>query len=321
MCKISVLMSIYNENDKEIYEAFTSILNQTFADFELIVVVDNPQITLFSEYLKELGISDKRIKIIYNDVNIGLAESMNKAFAISRGCYIARMDADDVAFPTRFWEEIQVLDREYDLVCSDYILIDENSKEINKKITSYSIETLELDLEYGNIIHHPTVMMTREIFEKSNGYRNFPCSQDYDLWLRIHEIGGRFAIINKPLLKYRIRANSITESKSFKQIATIWYIQKLHKERQMFGKDSYSLAQYDEYLTKLRLNDEQFIKECEAAKSYKKKIDDEKNQNKIKAVSMMIKLSIVNSFYRKLYIHNLREIIGMKMNRKKLGRG
>lgn len=313
-------MSIYNENDKEIYESINSILNQTFSDFELIIVVDNPRITFFSKHLNELGLFDSRIKIIYNSVNVGLAKSMNKAFSVSKGSYIARMDADDIALPSRFQEELKVLNEGYDLVCTDYIFIDENSEIIERKIPSYSIDSLEMDLKYGNIIHHPTVMMNREIFERVNGYRNFPCSQDYDLWLRILEVGGRFAIINRPLLKYRIRVNSITSTQNFKQIATIWYIQKLHKERLRFGKDSYSLDNYKKYLMKFKLEDMQFIKKCEAAKEYKDKIDNMKKDNKFIAAFMMLKLSVVNSFYRRFYFHNLYEIIGIKKNKKILER-
>lgn len=320
MCKISVLMSIYNENDREIFESINSILNQTVRDFELIIVVDNPDITMLGEHLKEIGITDNRIRIIYNHFNIGLAESMNKALAASKGMYIARMDADDIALPSRFQEEVTVLDDSYDLVCTDYMLIDEKSEIIERPTVSYSMETLEKDLKYGNIIHHPTVMMRREILEKVDGYRNFPCAQDYDLWLRILEEGGRFAIINKPLLKYRLRGNSITESKSFKQVATIWYIQKLCKERKKLGKDSFSQTNYNKYLENLHLDDISYVKKCEIAKEYKKHIDEIKTVNRIKAMCMIIQLAAVNPFYRRLYYHNFKEVVGMKRNKKKAGK-
>lgn len=322
MCKISVLMSIYNESDKEIYEAISSIINQTVRDFELIIIVDNPQKTDFSDYLLGLGICDDRIRIVINETNIGLAESMNKAFSLSEGKYIARMDADDIAFPTRFEEEVKVLDNNSaDLVCTDYVLIDEDSHIINQPTVSYSNHTLTEDLNYGNTIHHPTVMMKREVLEAVKGYRNFPCSQDYDLWLRIKEYGGRFAIINKPLLQYRIRSNSISESKSFRQIATIWYIKNLCRERKKRGKDSFSTSNYNDYLERLKLNDEEYLEKCNRGKAYKKKIEQVKSQSKIKALMMMVRLFLCNDFYRKLYLNNISEVLGMKLNhlRNRLG--
>ena len=92
--KVSVVMSVYNEPQHFVKKAVDSILSQTFEDFEFIIVCDNPKNTSLYQYLMSVKDSDKRVKIIKNEVNIGLTKSLNKAIANSEGIYIARMDAD-----------------------------------------------------------------------------------------------------------------------------------------------------------------------------------------------------------------------------------
>ena len=100
MPKISVLMPIYNTQEEHLREAIESILNQTFSDFELIVIDDCSTDTT-GEILKRLAERDERVKVHPNEVNLRLPSSLNKAISLARGRYIARMDADDIALPER----------------------------------------------------------------------------------------------------------------------------------------------------------------------------------------------------------------------------
>lgn len=99
---VSVLMPVYN-GAKYLHEAVKSILDQTYADFEFLIVNDGS--TDDSEKII-LSFKDPRIVIIKNEINIGLINSLNKGLTIAKGKYIARMDADDVAMPQRL--ELQV---------------------------------------------------------------------------------------------------------------------------------------------------------------------------------------------------------------------
>ena len=100
-----------------------------------------------------------------------------------------------------------------------------------KEYTKYSSNEIIKLLPYQNTIHHPTVMIKKNIIESVKGYRNFPCAQDYDLWLRLFEKNISMGILNKLLIKYRIRKNSISQSKKLKQINTVWYIRKCFWEQ------------------------------------------------------------------------------------------
>jgi len=251
MAEISVLLSTYNESIEDIKNAINSILEQTFTDFELIIVNDNPDNKLIIDYLDTIK-NKKNVKVIYNKENIGLANCMNKAYKIASGKYIARMDADDISVSNRFERQIELMKTGiYDLVCTNFHFIDTKNQILDKKHRDYSGLTLEKAIFRGNVIHHPTVMMTREIFEKVGGYRDFPCSQDYDLWLRMAEIGAKFYLLNEDLLGYRIREESVSNKRSMYQIATLYYIKFLSNERRKKSKDSYSLENYQDFLKKI----------------------------------------------------------------------
>ena len=315
--KVSVLMSIYNESLEEIKMAIDSILLQTYQKFEIILISDN--INISSEikvYLKCLE-KNPKIKVIYNKKNIGLAQSMNKAFSFSTGEYIARMDADDFSMKERLEQEVNILEnkKEIGLVCSDYTYMDESSKDMNKQCSSFNNKDIIIKLPYLNVIHHPTVMMRRKVFEKSGGYRNFPCAQDYDLWLRMLDNGIKFYIINIPLLKYRIRSSSITSTKTFQQSLTVRYIKKLYIQRKKYGYDSFSEENYINYLKKNHLDDPVYLKKCEKGRAIKIKKDN--CDSKIKKLFLMGRLFFEFDFYRKKYLADFAESILYKMNKYK----
>jgi len=252
--QLSVLMSVYNETLKEITEAIESVLNQTFSDFEFLIVDDNPSRLDHKALLSEYRSKDSRIIIIENQKNIGLAMSINMAATKACSDIFVRMDADDICLPTRFEEQYQLLrGNSYDLVCGRFTEIDETSLNIginDVKPEYKSSEEISNTLPYKSVIHHPTVMMTRAIFEKVNGYRDFPCAQDYDLWLRMLDAKATFAMTNKSVLKYRIRESSISGSKKIKQRLTVEYIRDRYIERLRKGKDSFSKEHYQSYLNK-----------------------------------------------------------------------
>ncbi len=252
MALVSVLMSLFNESVEEIRAAIYSILQQTYKDLELIIINDNPKEKRYETIVESIVNNDNRVKYYSNKNNIGLAMSMNYAASIANGKYLVRMDADDVADLNRIEKNVEILDTEkYDLVFGDYDLINEMGQLIGKHPPT-KIENKDDILEkivFDSFIHHPTVTMTKEIFNKTGGYRDFPCSQDQDLWIRMIEHNCRFYYIDNVLLHYRIRNNSITQQKSYKQMLTILYIKLLLLERIKKGHDSFSRENYESYIT------------------------------------------------------------------------
>jgi glycosyltransferase involved in cell wall biosynthesis len=318
--QISVLMSIYNENKREIKESIESILEQSLKNFEFIIVNDNPDskdLRLILSYYKE---KDNRIRLINNKKNIGLARSMNKAAAIAKTDIFARMDADDTSEKKRL--EIQyktIKNNTYDVIFSDYLFIDENSKIIPNTIDNqfYSPESLNRILPYISPIHHPTVMMTREIFEKVGGYRNFPCSQDRDLWLRIWERGGKFFMINEKLLRYRMRSNRTSVIKKYQQKITIDYIQDLFIQRLLHGADDYSMESYIEYLKKNKFENTQKINEMYKYTNLLSK-SKKYQQQKMHFMSTLLRAQvfIFSPVYRKSFLKRIKIMYALKRYKK-----
>ena len=242
---------------------------------------------------------------------------MNKAIEIAVGEYIARMDSDDICILNRFEEQINFMKKNnLDLCCSEFLFIDEEDKTFFKEYTKYSSNEIIKLLPYQNTIHHPTVMIKKNIIESVKGYRNFPCAQDYDLWLRLFEKNISMGILNKPLIKYRIRKNSISQSKKLKQINTVWYIRKCFWERKKNGKDSFTIENYNEYLRKQKVFDSNYNKKFKKDQNFKNKIDLYKKNNKSIYYILIMFLFIRSSFYKKYYINIIKNKFYILINYK-----
>lgn len=236
-------MSCFNENEKDVKKAIDSILNQTFSDYEFIIILDNPQNIKLKKILTDYEKKDKRIKLIFNTENIGLAMSLNKGIENSNYEIIARMDADDISLPFRFEKEIEFLEKhkDIDLVSSTVIVIDEDDNEVRTRFPYFkNAKNINKALEKNNFISHPCAMFRKKAFMNVGKYRNFPTAQDYDLWLRFIDNNSNAYIFREPLLKYRERNESISNSKAYLQFLCQSYIKKLHLERKKNGHDSFS---------------------------------------------------------------------------------
>ena len=272
---ISVLMSVYNEKTEEIQQSVDSVLSQTYKDFELIIVLDQPNYAEGLRLLRDYAERDSRVKILVNEKNIGLALSMNYAAENAKGEYLLRMDADDICMPERFQLEYDAISSgNYDLICGNYDFIDEEGNLLPQKPQIYTDKQLDALLPYRNIIHHPTVIMTAEIFRRVGGYRNYPCAQDYDLWLRMKCAGCRMHMLQEKLIRYRVRQASTTVQKRYKQSCTGEYIRSLYHQRKRM--EGYSYEGYLRYLEKRNANDpsanEDFIYNSERYAQAKRKI-------------------------------------------------
>ena len=272
---ISVLSSVYNETLDEIRESLDSILAQSYKDFELIVVLDRPDYAEGLALLQDYAAKDARVKVLVNEKNIGLALSMNHAAENAKGEYYLRMDADDVCLPGRFQLQFDAIrNSDYDLVCGNYDFMDENGKLLPQKPPLYTDGQMNVLLSYRNIIHHPTVIMKAKAFWEAGAYRNYPCAQDYDLWLRMKCNGCKMHMVPEKLIKYRVRQASTTVQKRYKQACTGAYIRKLYEQRNNMA--DYSYEGYLSYLEKRGVNEpgsnEDFVKNFDRYMQLKRKL-------------------------------------------------
>lgn len=215
---ISVIMSAYNESEDWIRQSVESLINQTYANLEIIVIVDNPENVNLARLLKGYRAEDDRIVIIENKQNEGLVSSLNTALGYANGEYIARMDADDISHLDRIEKQYKFMkNHSVDLVSSraNFIVKGVVSKEeVRSDIYPDDIKKM---IRYANVLVHPTWFVKKEVYITLNGYRNIPSCEDYDFVLRAVQDGYLCALMGEPLLDYRIRTTSISREKTLEQ--------------------------------------------------------------------------------------------------------
>ena len=167
--QITVLMSVYN-CERYLSEAIESILNQSFSDFEFLIINDGS--TDNSRNII-LSYADPRIRFFENEKNIGLTHSLNKGLRLATGQYIARMDADDVSMPKRLEKELTFLNQHHSvgLVGTYFNMINENGKVLNTVKPLSNERELKEKLLLENQFGHGSVMFRRVCVEKVGFYR------------------------------------------------------------------------------------------------------------------------------------------------------
>jgi len=267
---ISVVMSVYN-SDKYLSASITSILEQSFKNFEFIVINDastDNSLKIITKFMKK----DSRIFLENNDNNLGLTKSLNKGLKSARGKYIVRQDADDISLPRRLEKQYSYLveNGDYYLIGTGAYIIDESStiQGIHQPIKGWN--KIKRGLPKRNIIYHPSIMF------KNNGisYRDkFVYSQDYDMYLRLLSQNKKMNNLDECLIMYRVVSTSITQSKVcqqrlFAEKAKQFYYQRISK-----GKDRYQYFNSCDILHKKNYtnNDKKVITKSKIESNYNKK--------------------------------------------------
>ena len=216
--KISVVMPVLN-GEKYLAEAIESILNQTYQDFELIIV-DDGSTDQTPEILRSYAQKDPRIQILTNPINRGIGYSRNRGIALSRGEYIANMDADDLCLPERFEKQVRFLDSHRDIAVlgTAYIRVDEIKKKQLKIQNPDLPGRVRWGLIFGCPICNSSVMMRSNLFDDPNLRieEDVPPAEDYDLWVKVaqnHRIGN----LKNELVFYRWHQSNVSVSHSIEQ--------------------------------------------------------------------------------------------------------
>ena len=214
--EISVLIPIYNTEEKHLRECIESILNQTFKDFELIILNDGSSNNV-EDVIKTYN--DKRILYYKNEKTEGITKSRNKLLSLANGKYIAIQDHDDISFPERFEKEYEFLEEHKDIsIVSAWIEVfsEINYKLHKKKIKIWKAKTYPKILDFLKRCEliHPACMWRKNDFEKYNllyedGYYG---AQDYALFAKAIRY-LKFPNIQEPLLKYRRYPNNVSRNK------------------------------------------------------------------------------------------------------------
>lgn len=211
--KVTVLMPVYN-SAQYLVEAINSILNQTWSDFEFLIIDDASE----DDSLKIINsFNDKRIRIIHNEVNLKLVGALNKGVDLARGDYIVRMDSDDISLPFRLWEQVKFMDKNPDIGISGGWLQNFGANDI---VTHYPVsdEEIRATMPFRNPFAHPSMIMRRNFLNHYNLRYNMDYAyvEDYELWIRCSKL-TKMANIEKVLVLYRFGHSSISSTHGEKQ--------------------------------------------------------------------------------------------------------
>lgn len=245
---VSVVMSVYNTPKEYLSDAVKSILNQTYNNFELIIVDDCSDIVYFDDPF----FKNDKIKILKNEHNRGCGYCSNKGVSFSRGKYIARMDSDDIALPSRLEKQVAFMEEHSDVVaCGTWFKFFGNkSHEVKRIIDDNEYYRCCLLFSNSPTILHPSIMIRKETLETHNVNYDptLRCSEDYNLWVELSNY-GKITNLKEVLMNYRVHEKQITfnnninkQSKPYDDIVKERQFKKLglsltRKEKEMFLSD------------------------------------------------------------------------------------
>ena len=205
---VSVVMSVFN-GERFLREAVESILNQSFREFEF-VIIDDGSTDGTASMLHSYARSDPGVRV-YHQENRGLIESLNRGCGLARGKYLARMDADDIALKDRLMQQVEFMEKH-----AGVGVLGGAVEQVDA--TGRRLRTAHLPLDHAGIIStlayacpfaHAAVVIRKEVFVSVGGYRSaFVHAEDYDLWLRMAE-RCELANLEAVVLKHRIHPNQV----------------------------------------------------------------------------------------------------------------
>jgi len=199
-------MAVYN-GEKYLREAIESILDQTYTNFEFLIINDGS-----SDKTEEIILSynDKRIRYIKNEQNLKLIASLNKGLDLAKGKYIARMDADDISMPKRLEKQVEFLEKHPKVGLLGTWVRTRGLKENYDVHFEQGHSKIRARLFLTNYIHHPTVMVRMDVLNINNlHYPNVPHAEDYALWIKLSEY-CELEIFPEVLLNYRVHEQNIS---------------------------------------------------------------------------------------------------------------
>lgn len=210
---VSIAMGIYN-CEETLGEAIKSIINQTYENWELILCDDgstDKTMTIANEFKK----IDSRIKIIKNDINLGLAFTLNKCIENSNGTYIMRHDADDIMLPNRISKQVEVMEKNnLDACGSSAYIFDEDGVWGYRELPEYPSKEYAV---LNNLFIHPTVIMRKDKIEEVGMYEVSDSTkkrlEDFDLWIKFLENEFKVYNIKEPLIYFRENKGSYQRKK------------------------------------------------------------------------------------------------------------
>lgn len=220
---LSVLMSLYiNVDEDQLKDAFNSIVNQSFIASQIIFVIDGPINIGINNFIQTIKNHPKiEIKVIYLNKNVGLGIALSEGLKYCTSELIARMDADDISYPTRFQKQIEFMYNnpeisvlgswvtEFNTIPGDLNRV-KKVPEDHQAILTYS--------KYRNPLNHPSVVFRKSHVLAAGSYQSMPFFEDYFLWARMIKLGYKIHNLEESLLHFRVGNSMIGRRHGFRYL-------------------------------------------------------------------------------------------------------
>ena len=205
---VSVVLTYYKKKNF-IQKTINSLLNQSYKNYELICVYDDNNLDELKFIEKQLS-KIKRVKLIINKKNLGVAESRNQAIKYTKGKYIAFLDSDDLWKKNKLKDQLEIMEKnKLDITCTSYFIIDESNRKlgirpVNEKI-SYNQISKKCDIGLSTVIIKSKIM-------KKFKFPNLKTQEDLGLWLSLLRAGYNFFPIKKSYSSWRKTKKSLSSN-------------------------------------------------------------------------------------------------------------
>ncbi len=225
---ISIIMSVYN-GEMYLEEAIESVVNQTFENWELVVINDCSTDST-REILENFALKDKRIKVHHNEVNLKLPSSLNKAISLCKGKYIARMDADDICLPQRLEKQFLFMEENPDISLSScrFMTVKNGVYASGGAGGRCDNQALRAMLLISNPILHPGVIAKAQVMKDLGYDTTLTCTEDLELWTRMAIKNLKMQILPECLLIYRLHDKQITSTTLERQHTEVLKVQDIY---------------------------------------------------------------------------------------------
>jgi glycosyltransferase involved in cell wall biosynthesis len=247
---VSVVMTAYNAG-KYIAESIESVLNQTYSNFEFIIIEDGSTDNTF-EIIQDFAKRDNRIRVIRHDSNKGLSYSRAEYLVEAKGKYVTVVDADDVIFPEKIAKQVSFLDLNPSvyLVGTDAYKINTKGEVLGEIHLGSGAEFVTHNIEKRSSPIHPSIMFRNTGKVKYREKAGLFACEDYDMYLNVILAGEKIDNIPEILMKYRISPTQESSTKFIKQDLFAQEMLKLYLKKKETGIDGYEMLDvhmYDEF--------------------------------------------------------------------------
>lgn len=175
---VSFIMPCYNEKKEYFRAAVESVLNQTYRNIELIIILDKPDNEILKKEAERFLTLDRRVRFYINEKNLGLVGTLNYGIKLVKGQIIARFDSDDIAHPDRIEKQIKYIDK-YDIVSTNFAFISSNGEIIRHRVfPSSENEVKDYLLNNADCMYHTTWLIKEKVYEALSCYRNIGPFED-----------------------------------------------------------------------------------------------------------------------------------------------